>query len=63
MINDLYNFDQALEIVRDIQDDMGEGLLETLMYMQSNLNDFSARECEAFRVVMREMRKLFYKGE
>lgn len=54
-----YTFDQAIEIVRDIQDDMGEGLLETLQYMDGHIDQFEDRQQAAFRVVMREMRKLF----
>jgi hypothetical protein len=54
-----YTFDQAIEIVRDIQDDMGEGLLETLQYMDGHIEQFEDRQQTAFRVVMREMRKLF----
>jgi hypothetical protein len=54
-----YTFDQAIEIVRDIQDDQGEGLLETLQYMDANLFQFDERQRAAFRVVMTEMRKLF----
>lgn len=54
-----YTFEQAIEIVRDIQDEMGEGLLETLMYMQSNLDQFSDRQRMAYRVVFTNMRKLF----
>lgn len=53
------NFEQALSIVQDVQDEFGEGLLETLMYMQSNLDDFSDRQRAAYRVVFSNMRKLF----
>ena len=54
-----YTFNQAIEIVRDIQEDQGEGLLETLQYMDGHIEQFEDRQQEAFRVVMREMRKLF----
>ena len=53
------NITQALEIVQDIQADMGEGLLETLMYMQDNLDQFSDTQVRAFRVAMADFRKLF----
>lgn len=48
----------ALNIVQDIQTDMGEGLLETLMYMADNLDQFSEREQMAFRVAFAGFRKL-----
>lgn len=53
------NITQALEIVQDIQADMGEGLLETLMYMQDNLDQFSDNQVRAFRLAMADFRKLF----
>ena len=53
------NITQALEIVQDIQADMGEGLLETLMYMQDNLDQFSETQVRAFRLVMIDFRKMF----
>lgn len=53
------NIEQALEIVQDVAADLGEGLLETLMYMQGNLEDFSENEVRAFRVTMRDFQKLF----
>ena len=53
------NITQALEIVQDIQADMGEGLLETLMYMQYNLDQFSDTQVRAFRLAMADFRKLF----
>lgn len=53
------NITQALEIVQDIQSDMGEGLLETLMYMQDNLDQFSDTQVRAFRLAMADFRKLF----
>lgn len=54
-------FTEALEVIQDVQNDFGEGLLETLMYMQSNLDDFSDKQVRAYRVVFNEMRKLFIK--
>ena len=54
------NFEQAIEIVQDYQQDWAlPGLLETLEQMQDSLNDLTDRECRAFRVVFREMSKLF----
>ena len=53
------NFTQALEIVNKIGEEQGEGLLETLTYMDRNLFQFEAEQRQAFRVVFTEMRKLF----
>ncbi len=53
------NITKALEIVEDIQSDMGEGLLETLQYMDRNLFQFNENQRTAFRVVMNDFRKLF----
>ena len=53
------NIQQALYIIEDIQADMCEGLLETLMYMQDNLDQFSETQVRAFRLVMIDFRKLF----
>ena len=55
------DFEQALDIIEDVQYEHGEGLLETLMYMQSNLDDFTDKQVRAYRVVFNNMRKLFYK--
>ncbi len=52
------NFTQAMVIISDIKESFGEGLLETLQYMQDNLDDFSDEQVRAFRVVMRDFRKL-----
>ncbi len=54
-------FEDALEVVQDVQTDMGEGLLETMTYMQNNLDQFTDKQVRAFKVVYNEMRKLFYK--
>ena len=51
--------DMALVIITRIKDDMGEGLLETMMYMYDNLDDFSFEEQTAFRIAYRDFRKLF----
>jgi hypothetical protein len=50
---------QALEVIEDVAEDQGEPMLETLIYMQSNLDDFSESEVKAFRIVMRDFQKLF----
>ena len=52
------NFTQAMVIISDIQESFGEGLVETLQYMQDNLDDFSDEQVRAFRVVMNDFRKL-----
>jgi|Laugrefa1bdmlbdn_1035148.scaffolds.fasta_scaffold55808_2 hypothetical protein len=57
----MYTFEQALDIVEEIQYEQGEGLLETLMYMQDNLDQFSDSQVRAYRKVFSEMRKLFVK--
>lgn len=54
-------FAQALEIVNKIGEEQGEGLLETLQYMDRNLFQFEAAQRQAFRVVFSNMRKLFIK--
>ena len=53
------NTTEALEIVKQIQDEMGEGLLETLAYMDRNLFQFDSKQREAFRVAMSGFRELF----
>ena len=53
------NIQQALYIIEDIKEDQGEGLLETLMYMQDNLDQFSETQVRAFRLVMADFRKMF----
>lgn len=52
------NFTQAMEIINVIKEDQGEGLLETLQYMDGNLDQFESHERAAFRLVMREFGKL-----
>ena len=52
------NFTQAMVIISEIKENFGEGLLETLQYMQDNLDDFNETEARAFRVVMRDFRAL-----
>jgi len=51
-------FQQAIEIIGQIQKDNGEGLLETLQYMDENLFQFDSEQRQAFRTVFNEMRKL-----
>lgn len=53
------NFTQAIEILNDVGDDFGHGLLDVLTYMQDHLDDFTLEQVRAFRVVFREMSKLF----
>ena len=53
------NIEQALDIIEEVQYDLGYGLLETLMYMADNLDDFSDNEVRAYRVVRRDFQKLF----
>ena len=55
----MFTFEEALDIIEEIQYEQGEGLLETLMYMQSNLDDFTDKQVRAYRKVFTEMRKLF----
>jgi hypothetical protein len=50
---------KALEIVQDKADDLGLPVLETLMYMGDNLDDLFDSEVRAYRVAMRDFRKLF----
>ena len=52
------NFTQAMVIISEIKESFGEGLLETLQYMQDNLDDFDDNQIHAFRVVMRDFRAL-----
>lgn len=53
------NFQQAIEILNNVGDNFGHGLLDVMTYMRDNLDDFSEQEVRAFRVVFREMSKLF----
>jgi hypothetical protein len=41
-----------------VKESFGEGLLETLQYMQDNLDDFESHERAAFRLVMKEFNQL-----
>lgn len=54
------NFEQAIEIVQDYQQDWAlPGLLETLMQMRDSLDDLTDRQVRAYRVVFQDMSKLF----
>ena len=53
------NTTEAFEIVKQIQEDQGEGLLETLQYMDRNLFQFDSTQRAAFRVVMDQFGQLF----
>lgn len=54
------NFEQAIEIVQQYQQDWAlPGLLETLEQMQDSLEELAFDEARAYRVVFREMGKLF----
>ena len=52
------NFTQAMVIISVVKESSGDGLLETLQYMQDNLDEFESHERAAFRVVMKEFRQL-----
>lgn len=56
------NFETAIDVVENYKDAWGyEGLLETLtgMSVAMNRDELSDKECRAYRVVFREMSKLF----
>lgn len=53
------NSKQACEIIEEIAADHGEPVLETLMYMQDNLEGFPQHHQLAFHVFMRDARQLF----
>lgn len=56
------NFEQALDVVEQYQQDWAlPGLLETLMQMQDCYDDLTGQEARAYRVVFRDMSKLFAK--
>ena len=54
----IMNFTQAMVIISVVKESSGDGLLETLQYMQDNLDEFEPVEQRAFRVVMNDFRKL-----
>ena len=51
--------DEALDIVTEIARNNGEGLLETMQYMDRNLFQFDSQQRQAFRVAFNEFAKLF----
>jgi hypothetical protein len=54
------NFEQAMQVVQQYKQDWAlPGLLETLEQMQDSLEDLTGNEARAYRVVFREMSKLF----
>ena len=54
------NFEQAMQVVQQYQQDWAlPGLLETLTQMQESQDDLYQEQKTAFRVVFREMSKLF----
>jgi hypothetical protein len=54
------NFEQAMQVVQQYQQDWAlPGLLETLEQMQDNQDDLYQEQRTAFRVVFREMGRLF----
>jgi hypothetical protein len=54
------NFEQAMQVVQQYRQDWAiTGLLETLTQMQESIDDLTDQESRAYRVVFREMGKLF----
>lgn len=54
------NFEQAVQVVKQYQQDWGlPGLLEAMEQMQASFDDLWDQERRAYRVVFREMSKLF----
>jgi hypothetical protein len=54
------NFEQAIEIVQEYKQDWAlPGLLETLEQMQDSVDELTFDQARAYRVVFREMGKLF----
>lgn len=53
------NISEACEVITDLAKDHGEGVLETLIYMRDNLEDFSDREVLAFRLFMNAGYEMF----
>jgi len=51
-------FTEAMVHISEIKERSGDGLLETLQYMQDNLDEFTNIEQRAFRVVMNDFRKM-----
>ena len=57
------NKDQAMDRIAEIAVDNGEGMLETLQYMNDNLDQFSDQDRLAFRIVFAGFQKLFARVE
>jgi hypothetical protein len=55
----MMQIDEALDIVQAIARSNGEGLLETMQYMDRNLFQFDAQQRMAFRVAFAEFAKMF----
>jgi hypothetical protein len=54
------NFEQAIEIVQEYKQDWAlPGLLETLEQMQDSVDELTFDQARAYRVVFREMGRLF----
>ena len=51
-------FTEAMVYISRRKEVDGTGLLETLQYMQDNLDEFEPAERRAFRVVMHDFRQL-----
>ena len=49
-------FTEAMVYISNLKGN--DGLLETLQYMQDNLDEFESIEQRAFRIVMNDFRKL-----
>jgi hypothetical protein len=52
-------FTEAMTYIKQVQANLNEPLLETLMYMQDNAFMYDEVELQALRVVMNDFRKLF----
>lgn len=53
------DYRDALDIIAKIQIEMGEGLLETMIYMKDNLDQFDAKQRAAFHIAFAGFRELF----
>ena len=49
---------EALEIVQQEATDMGEGILETMMYMRDNYEELDSVQKNAFRTAFRGFQRL-----
>lgn len=50
---------QACDTIEELAADHGRPVLETLIYMGENLDDFSENEVRAYRMFMAAGRKMF----